>query len=395
MRIPEYFEFMNSVKILSGKNALENIPFELKNLEAKRTMVLTNQMLLDLGITEKAIAGMKAENMDPCCIYADIPNDSSVTIVNGIKKLYIENDCDSLLAIGGGSVIDTAKGVRMLLSQNCEDLLQLQGCEAITKGRHIPFIVVPTTAGTGSEATLVAVIANTEKNIKMEFISYNLLPDSVILDERMTLPMPPKLTASTGLDALSHAIEAYTCLQSNPISSAFATIAVELISNNLINAINRGNDAQARLAMANASLMAGIAFSNSMVGIVHAIGHACGGVAHVPHGDAMTILLPHCMEYNLDYCGEDYGKLLLYFAGEDKYVSTPKAERGKAFIACVADFINEANKLTGIPTKLSSCGVTEDLLEQIAKTALNDGAMIVNPREAGYDDVVEILKKAL
>ena len=181
-------------------------------------------------------------------------------------------------------------------------------------------MAVPTTAGTGSEATLVAVVANPALQVKMEFLSYHLLPDVAVLDPRMTETLPPRITASTGFDALVHAIEAATCLQRNPVSDSFAERAIRQITQSLPRAVKNGRDRRARMAMANGSLLAGAAFSNSMVGLVHAIGHALGGVCHVAHGDAMTILLPAVMQYNLDKCRERYGELLLHVAGPERCV---------------------------------------------------------------------------
>ena len=272
--------------------------------------------------------------------------------------------------------------------------MELAGCELISYGKHIPFIAIPTTSGTGSEATLVAVILNKLQNVKMEFISYFLVPDVAILDPRMTLTLPPKITASTGMDALCHAIEGYTCLQKNPMSDAYATSAIEIIRDNIIETVKNGSNKQARLAMANASLMAGVAFSNSMVGVIHAIGHSLGAICRVPHGDAMSILMPHCMKFNKDKLNDQYAKLLLYLAGEEVYVNTPKAERADKAIDCVENLLKELNRIAGLPTKLLDVNVKKEDFGQIAEKALNDGAMIVNPKHVSYNDVIEILEKA-
>ena len=309
--LPSYYEFQNSTKILSGKNALENITYELKGLGASRPILLSDKVLEKIGSLQNVIDAMASTGMEPAEVYTDIPSDSSVAVVNKIGEKYKEAGCDSIIAVGGGSVIDTAKGVEMLISQDVRDLLELQGCESMTRGNHVPFIAVPTTSGTGSEMTLVAVIKNIEKSVKMEFISNYLLPDAAVLDPRMTATLPPKTTASTGFDALCHAIEAYSCNQKNPLSDAYATAAIKLVVENLEDAVRDGKNTKARLAMANASTMAGAAFSNSMVGMVHAIGHALGGVCRVPHGDAMTILLPFFILYNYKKLGDTYGELLL------------------------------------------------------------------------------------
>ena len=281
-----------------------------------------------------------------------------------------------------------------MISQNVKNIMELAGCEMISYGKHIPFVAIPTTAGTGSEVTLVAVILNKCQNIKMEFISYYLLPDIAVLDPRMTISLPAKITAATGMDALCHAIESYTCLQKNPLSDSYATAAINLIRENLIEVCKNGNDKKRRLAMANASLMAGVAFSNSMVGIIHAIGHALGGVSRVPHGEAMAILMPYCMEYNLDKMGELYAELLLPLAGEEVYASTPKAERAKKTIETIRNMQQELNKLTGLPLTLSEKQVKKEDFEKIAKTATNDGALIVNPKNAEVKDIIEILNRA-
>lgn len=391
--IPSYYEFKSSVKILSGKNALDNIPFELKNLEIKRPIILTDEILIKFGQVKIVEDALKENNIEVPVVFSKIPPDSSVKVVNEIAKLYREKNCDSIIAIGGGSVIDTAKGVNILVSKGSEDILEYMGLEVIT-GKMKPFIVVPSTAGTGSEVTLVAVIADPDRNIKMEFISYNMLPDVAVLDPRMTLSLPAKLTASTGVDALVHAIEAYSCIQKNPLSDAYALSAINLIRENLVSVVENGKDENKRLAMANASLMAGIAFSNSMVGIVHAIGHALGGVCHVPHGDAMTILLPYGMEFNLGKASEYYAELLLAVGGADVYASTPKEERAGMCIGVIREMEEKLNKMCGLPIRLRDVGVRKEDFARVAKTAINDGATLTNPVEVTYEAVLEILEKA-
>ncbi|MDD3073244.1 MAG: iron-containing alcohol dehydrogenase [Eubacteriales bacterium] len=392
--IPDYYEFQNSVKILSGKNALENIPFELYNLQASRPIVLTNEMLEKIGLVQTVIKSFAEQEISVGAIYTDIPADSSIEVVNDAARVFREQECDSIIAIGGGSVIDTAKGLSIVITQGSDDIMEYMGSEIITRKNPLPFIVVPTTAGTGSETTLVAVIANLKRKVKMEFLSYNLLPDVAVLDPRMTTTLPPRLTASTGIDALSHAVEGYTCLQKNPLSDAYAFAAINLIREYLDLAVEKGTDAKARLAMANASMLAGVAFSNSMVGLVHAIGHACGGVSQVPHGDAMGILLPWCMEYNMDKLGELYAQLLLPLAGTDIYAATPAEKRGQKAADTIREMTSRFNKICGLPVSLQQAGVKKEDLGRIAKTALNDGAVIINPKESEYEDILAILNKA-
>jgi alcohol dehydrogenase len=392
--IPQYFEFYNPVKILSGKQALENLAFELKQMNASRPMLLTNSMLTSVGLTGIVREALHGSEITAAAVFEEIPPDSSIHVVNEAGRLFRAHQCDAIIALGGGSVIDTAKGLHILITQDTDDIMEYMGADILRAGKRVPFAVIPTTAGTGSEATLVAVIAHPERHVKMEFISDHLRPDLAVLDPRMTVSLPPRVTASTGMDALVHAIEAYTCNQKNPLSDSYAWAAIELIRDHLPKAVTNGKDVPARMAMANASLMAGISFSNSMVGLVHAIGHACGGISKVAHGDAMTLLLPHVMEYNLEILGDQYGRLLLALAGPEVYAATPGAERAAKAIAVVRQMTQELNQVCGLPTRLRDVGVSEADLPAIARTALNDGALLLNPKEAGLEEVTTILQKA-
>ena len=386
-----FYEFQNSTKIVSGKNSIANIPAELGFFNSKRPLLISDALLNKIGTVEKILKSLKDGNIEIGYTYTEVPQDSDLDVINKLCKIYKENNCDSIVAVGGGSVIDTAKGVRMLISQNVQDINALMGNEILKYGIHVPFIVIPTTAGTGSEVTLVAVIEDKIKNVKMEFISYFLLPDVAILDPKMTVSLPKKATASTGMDALCHAIEAYSCIQKNPMSDSYAISAISLIRDNLLKVVENGNDEEARLNMANASLMAGVSFSNSMVGLVHAIGHSLGAICHIPHGDAISILLPYVMEYNLDKCEENYAKLLFFFGTEEEYMNTPKEKRAEKLIEKVRNMINDLHEKTGLPNKLE---ISDEEIEKVAKTAINDGAIIVNPKKADYEDIIEILRKA-
>ena len=386
-----YYEFQNSTKIISGKGSIDNIPAELNFFNSKRPLLISDSVLNKIGSVDKIVKATENDEIKIGFKYTDVPQDSDLEVINRLCKIYKENNCDSIVAVGGGSVIDTAKGVRMLISQNVEDINELMGNEILKYGVHVPFIVIPTTAGTGSEVTLVAVIEDKIKKVKMEFISYFLLPDVAILDPQMTMSLPKKATASTGMDALCHAIESYSCIQKNPMSDSYAISAISLIRDNLFKVIENGNDAEARLNMANASLMAGVAFSNSMVGLVHAIGHSLGAVCHVPHGDAISILLPYVLEYNLDVCKNEYANLLFFLADEETYIKTLKEERANKTIEIIKEWINKLNQMTGLPNKLE---ISDEDIEKVAKIAINDGAIIVNPKKANYEDIVEILRKA-
>lgn len=393
--IPHYYEFQNTTKIISGESAINNISAELKFYNANSPLLISDEVLKNIGIVTKIKDAINTDNkVKVMAEYTEVPQDSDLKIINKLAKIYKENNCDSIVAVGGGSVIDTAKGLRMLISQCEEDINKLMGNEILKYGIHIPFIVVPTTAGTGSEVTLVAVIEDKIKKLKMEFISYFLLPDVAILDPKMTVTLPKKLTASTGIDALCHAIESYTCMQKNPISDVYAKTAIKLITENLVNAVENGKDKKVRLAMANASLMAGIAFSNSMVGLVHAIAHSLGAVCHIPHGDAVAIVLPYVMEYNLDKLKNEYAELLIYIISEEEYINTKKEKRAERTIEEIKRMIAKLNTIAGLPTKLRDAKIVKDDFEKVAKIAINDGAIIVNPKVVEEQDIIKILEKA-
>lgn len=391
--LPSYYEFFSPVKIISGHKALDNIPYELSLFNAKKPLVVTDKGVEKAGLINIFKNAFKNSDMEIGVIYTDVPPDSSNRVVNEIAKIFRANNCDSIIAVGGGSPIDTAKGVNILVSENSDDLMDFEGADRLKKPLK-PFFVVPTTAGTGSEATLVAVIYNEEKQVKMEFTSGYLLPNAAIIDPAMTETMPPHITAATGMDALTHAIEAYTCLQKNPVSDSFAIGAIKLISENIIDAVKDGKNKNVRLAMANAATMAGIAFSNSMVGAVHALGHSAGAIARVPHGVAMSIFLPHGLEYNKDKISEIAGDLLLPFSGAEVYASTKKEERFSRLIEDIRKLQKNLKSICQLPDKLSDAGVKEDMLGLIAESAVNDGALLMNPVDMGHGDAVAILKKA-
>lgn len=393
--IPRYYEFCNSAKIVSGAKAIEHIGYELAALGASRPLVLTNKQLLELKVTTVVLGALEDSEAEVVAVYDDVPVDSSVTVVNDVARVYRETGADAIVAVGGGSVLDTAKGATIVLTHGAEDLMEYRGAESLMGRRAVAFIAIPTTAGTGSEVTSAAVIKDTDRHVKMGFTSLSLLPDVAILDPRMTVGLPPRLTASTAMDALTHAVESFSCVQANPLSDCYARAAIDLIREHLPVVMADPRDSDARLALANAALLAGAAFSNAMVGIVHAMGHATGGVADVPHGDAMAILLPHGMTYNLDVAGERYGELLLNLAGADVYASTPREQRPAAAIETVRAMMRTLHEQAGLPLTLGEAGVLPEQISEIATAALNDGAMSMNPKQPTYEELTGILKEAL
>ncbi len=388
--IPQYYEFSCPVKIISGLKALSQLPYEMDLLGCKRALVVTDAGVVGAGLMKQVKSVFEGTGAAIGAVYDKTPPDSSTVVVNEVAELFRTESCDCFIAVGGGSCIDTAKGANIVVVEGTSDLLQFQGAERVTKALK-PFMVVPTTAGTGSEVTLVAVIHDEARHVKIALTSYRLLPNVAILDPKMTLTMPPKITAATGMDALTHAIEAYYGLQKNPVSDAFAATAIDLIRNHLIACVEQGANENARLAMANAALCAGIAFSNSMVGVVHALAHACGAVARIPHGVANAVLLPWGMESNLEKAAAHIAELtpMLGVTASGSYL-----ERAKAAIKAVRDLGKKLNELCGLPTTLRDAGVVAEQLESIAKTAINDGSVTYNPEAVTFEDALEILKKA-
>ncbi|WP_406612901.1 iron-containing alcohol dehydrogenase [Acinetobacter schindleri] len=389
-----YYEFFCPVKVIAGHAALEHIPFELSTLGAKRPLIITDKGVRANNLLAPIEAAFESTDAEIAAIFDDVPPDSSLGTVRRAAQLYRDNNCDAIIAIGGGSVIDTSKATNILVSEGGDDLLKYSGAHNLPKPLK-PFFVIPTTSGTGSEVTMVAVVSDTEKNLKMPFASYYLMPHAAILDPRMTQTLPPHLTAMTAMDAMTHAVEAYTCMAANPISDAYATAAVKKVSENLFKVLDNPSDAQSRLELAQASTMAGIAFSNSMVGLVHSLGHALGAVAHLPHGLCMNLFLPYVLEYNKEVNGGKIAELLLPLAGPDIYAQTPGHLRADKAIATIQAMRDRIYSLTKLPRTLSETGkVSEAQLDEVAEKALNDGSIIYNPKEATLEDLKTILKKA-
>jgi alcohol dehydrogenase len=391
--LPSYYEFYNPVKIISGHKALDNLPYELELLGAQRPLIITDPGVVRARLVRHVRRAFAESDIVVGALYDQVPPDSSLKVVNELAQVYRHKGCDALVAVGGGSVLDTAKGVNIVITEDADDLLQFMGADVLTQPLQ-PLIAIPTTAGTGSEVTHVAVIADQERDLKMLFTSSHLLPRVAILDSRMTLTLPPYITAATGVDALAHAMEAYTCLQKSPMSDAYVWTAVRLISENLVAVVKRPHDKQGRLALANAACMAGIAFSNSMVGMVHSLSHATGAVCHVPHGVAINIFLPHVLEYNMPEVAEYIGELLLPLAGAEVYARTAPAQRPQATVAAVRRLRAELHALAGLPCTLEEAGVTRAQFPAIARAALSDGSITFNAVEMDYQDALHVLEQA-
>jgi alcohol dehydrogenase len=392
--LPSYYEFICDVKICSGEKALDNIPAELARLGVSRPMVVTDKGVSDAGLVKPVLKAFAESGITIGAVFDDVPPDSSFEVVKQLADLYREKQCDSLVAVGGGSVLDTAKGADMLITEEVDDLMKLAGVDGPQR-RIKPMIAVPTTSGTGSEVTKFAVITEPQSGRKVLFISNFLLPQVAILDPRMTITLPAYLTAATAMDAVTHSMEAYFSLGKNPLSDAYAQASIQMVAENLVPVLKKPKDAEGRLALANAATLAGIAFSNAGVGMVHAMGHSLGSVCHIPHGVAMSILLPHGLEYNMHKIKDQAAELLLPLCGADLFAKTPEEKRAEETVAGIRRLQNELWELAKLPRSLKETGkVEKSHFEDIAKTAQGDGAIVYNPEEMDLDEMMTVLERA-
>jgi alcohol dehydrogenase len=389
-----YYEFFCPVKLVVGARALENISFELGALGASRPMVVTDRGVAGAGLVDSLREILAVGGVEIAAVYQDVPPDSSLAAVRAIAAAYREAGCDALIALGGGSPIDTAKAANILASEDTDDLLKFSGAGNLPRPLK-PLLVIPTTAGTGSEVTYVSIVKDEERGVKVPFASPFLMPNAAVLDPRMTLSLPAQITAATAMDAMTHACESFICLAKNPMSDAYASAAVRAISENVLKVLDAPRDEQGRLALAQGAAMAGIAFSNSMVGLVHSLGHSVGALCHVHHGTCMSILLPAVLEYNLPARREAIGELLLPLAGADVYAATPPAERADRAIARLKWLKDEIHARCGLPRTLSETGkVEQSQLEKIAEMSLDDGSIIFNPVEVSREEALAVLERA-
>lgn len=401
MQMPGFYDFCCRAKTVSGENALEKIPDLLAGLNASRPLIITDPGVEGAGLIEVLQTAIDGR-LEAAAVYDRVPVDSDYRIVDEIAGIYREKKCDAIIAVGGGSVIDTAKGVNIVVSLGGGSLLDYQGAGRVRK-KLKPLVILPTTTGTGSEMTLVAVIADPERHEKMLFVSYFLLPDLAILDPRMTQTLPPHITAATAMDALSHSCESYYCMEKNPLSDAFALRAIRKISANLLHVVKNPDDTHARLALATASTMAGAAFSNSMVGMVHNIGHVIGARCRVPHGNCMALLLPYGLEYNRHRRAEQIGELLFALGGPERYAQTPEKDRPEAVIEIIRQLNQDLHEVTGgrhprylkeIRDREGREMVPRSILSEIAEHTMADGARLPNPEELLPDDALMVLEHA-
>lgn len=389
-----YYDFFCPVKLLAGEQALEQLASELASLGARRPLLLTDKGVNATGLAT-LLANVLAEGELPvAAIWDEIPADSSTAVVERISKRYRELDCDSLVALGGGSVIDTAKAVNILTSMGGDHLLDYSGAGCLTRPLK-PLAVVPTTAGTGSEVTLVAVIKDEASGRKVPFTSPFLLPQLAVLDPRLTQGLPLNITAATAMDAMTHAIEAFIGTAKNPVSDALALMAVEKIASALPQIIHDPQNKQLRLQLAEGSTLAGMAFSNSMVGLVHALGHSLGARCHLPHGLCMNLFLPTVLDYNRPEVDSELARLLLPLVGAERFAATPAHQRAEATITAIRTLRDTLWQAVKLPRTMSEAGVSDrSLLSEIRDLAVNDGALLFNRKDADREQLLTLLERA-
>ena len=378
------FEYNNPTKIIFGENSVSDVGLEVDSLGCSKALIVTDEGIIRAGLAErveKALGRRYAGTYDKCI------QDSGFHLVNEGAAFALEKGADCLVSLGGGSVIDTAKGMAVVMKEG-GDLKDYLGVQMLTRPQT-PHIVIPTTAGSGSEATWFAVIKDWDRNVKEAFLDIHYIPNIAILDPTFTVGLPQHLTAGPGMDALSHAVEAIHTLQRQPIADAMAFQAIRLIMEYLPRCVEQGDDLVARGQQQLAATMAGIAFGNGQPGLVHAMAHPVGALFEVPHGVANAILLPHVMLFNLEECPDRYALVAEAMGLDTRDLSDLEAGR-KA-----AEAVWELTKKIGLPQKLRDVGVPEDGLVAAADLSLSDGSIVYNPRMVmDSDEVLEVYREA-
>lgn len=377
--------FLPPVNII-GKNALQDAISHIQGHGLKHGLIVTDSFLSKNGVVKK-IADMLDQQGVKTNVFDGTHPNPTVTNVNDGLKILKENNCDFVISLGGGSPHDCAKGIA-LLATNGGEIKNYEGIDKSNKPQ-LPLIAINTTAGTASEITRFCIITDETRHVKMAIITPHVTPILSVNDPALMAGMPPGLTAATGMDALTHAVEAYVSTAATPITDACALKAVTLIEENLRNAVKNGQDMQARENMAYAELLAGMAFNNASLGYVHAMAHQLGGFYGLPHGVCNAVLLPHVQEYNLPKCAarlKDIAKAM------NIDVSSMNDEEGaKACIAAIRSLSKDIN----IPANLTELKVQEKDIPTLTANALKDACALTNPRQGNAEEVAAIFKSAM
>jgi alcohol dehydrogenase len=377
--------FIPSVNIL-GQDGVDEAIKDINAFGFKRALIVTDKPLVKIGLVEKVASKLTANGVTVFIFDGVQPNPTMRNVEAGLAILKA-NECDFIISLGGGSPHDCAKGIA-LVATNGGSIKDYEGVDVSTKAQ-LPLVAINTTAGTASEMTRFCIITDESRHIKMAIVDKNTTPILSVNDPELMLEKPAQLTAATGMDALTHAVEAYVSIAANPITDACAIKAIELIQANLINAVKNGKDIQAREQMAYAQFLAGMAFNNASLGYVHAMAHQLGGFYDLPHGVCNALLLPHVQEYNAQVAAprlKDVAKAM----GVD--VAKMTDEQGaKAAI----DAIKTLAIAVDIPKNLTLLGVKAADIPTLADNALKDACGFTNPKQATHAEICQIFTNAL
>ena len=379
----EYFEFGLGGRVLYKNGLARELGQILADMGVGRAFVVTDKGIQSVGLLSPILESI-AGSIELVGMIDDIPANSSVRVVEAATATLLAAEADVIIAVGGGSPIDSAKGMRLLATYGGR-IADYEGYNVIP-GRLLPMVAIPTTAGTGSEVTAIAVILDEDEGRKIALVSRYLYPDLAILDPELTLTLPPRLTAATGMDALAHAIETFVSTENNPFSDSLALAVIDMIATHLRDAVQTGSDLEARGRMLMASTMAGIAFSNSLLGVVHALAHAIGGKYQIHHGTLNALILPHAMLYNSVVAPERYVRIAWAMG-----VNAGGRSDGEVII----DGINAVRTLVadcGLPLRLRDLDIPESALPELAALSLVEPAIFNNPRVATEEELLELLR---
>ncbi|MBF8720135.1 MULTISPECIES: iron-containing alcohol dehydrogenase [Pseudomonas] len=383
------FSFATAGQILSEAGAVRRLASLCRERGARRVLIVTDPGIARLGMLDDLLPGFTAAQVG-VAIFTEVAADPGQACVLAAVKRARHIGADLIVGFGGGSSMDVAKLVALLAHPESRQPLEaLYGVDQ-AKGQRLPLIQIPTTAGTGSEVTPIAIVT-TAGNVKMGVVSPLLLPDLALLDADCTLGLPAAVTAATGIDAMVHAIEAYTSkLKRNPLSSLLAREALRLLASNLDQAVYNGGNLQARQAMLLGACLAGQAFANAPVAAVHALAYPLGGHFHIPHGLSNALVLPHVLRFNLPVAAADYAELAPALLGE-RLRAGDRHCQSEQFVAELA----ELGPRCGLPGRLRDVAVPRHSLGQLAEDAMRQQRLLVNnPREVTAADALTIYEAA-
>jgi len=378
--IPGFVEFALHTRVVGGDEALLSLDDELAALSITRLFVVTDAVLQEKGLVAEVLRHLGRVRV--AGVFDRVQENSGVDLVEEGARCLAETGADGILAVGGGSVIDTAKGMNLVHTLGGR-LLDHQGAFNIERPLKLPLAAIPTTAGTGSEVTMAAVIMDRQERVKITFFSPHLAPRLAVLAPALTRDLPPRLAAATGFDTLSHAVEAYVSLNHNCFTDALALEAVRRVHRYLLLAV--GGEPEACWGMLSAAAMGGMAFNVALLGGAHAIAHALGGLCEVPHGVANALVLPAVSSFNLDACPER-------FAAIARCLGVPGEDDSAAAGAAGIEAMRSLRAACGLPATLAAAGVPAGRIPEVAELAETDGAIVTNPKPMTAADIKTVLE---